>query len=240
MTSWYSGFQGTRVAESTLREMAVLPLLGPTLPVPAPDFHYAAPNARPLPFGGYTLVPGVPLSDARRAANAGSVAEGIGGFLTALHSFPITIAQALGVPGGTAEQWREEYAAFRDMILPTIAPNVSDDERHEIVAAFDRFLDDDRHFTFTPVLLHRDLVDEHILVEGETGTLSGVIDFEDMSIGDPAFDFTGIAHLGPAAVTAYRGPVDAGFAERIRFYRWLMPLHEVQYGVDEGNIHVRQ
>jgi aminoglycoside 2''-phosphotransferase len=221
-----------RVAAATLKEMAVLPILRPALPAAAPDYRYAAPDALPLPFGGYTLVPGTPLGDTDRTINLGTIAAEVGKFLTALHGFPVAIAKARGVPGGTAEQWRAEYGAFRDLIGPMLAPYVADHEYRRIATEFESFLQDDRHFTFTPVVLHRDLVDEHILVDQRTATLSGIIDFEDMSIGDPAFDFTGIVDLGPEALAAYRGPLDEGFAERIGFYSWLRPLHAIRYGVE--------
>jgi aminoglycoside 2''-phosphotransferase len=222
------------VAEATLREMAMLPILRPTMPVAVPDYRYAAPHAKPCPFGGYTLVPGTPLNDRHTTAHAARVAAGVARFLTALHRFPVASAQAHGVLGGTTEQWRTEYGTFRDRIVPAIASHVFEHEQRQIAAVFEAFLQDDRHFAFTPVLLHRDLVDEHILVDGETAALTGVIDFEDISIGDPAFDFTGIMRLGPGVLAAYRGPVDDGFAERIRFYDWLRPLHEMQYGIESG------
>ena len=53
-----------------------------------------------------------------------------------------------------------------------------------------------------------------------------------MSIGDPAFDFIGLTVLGSGVAAAYQGPVDGGFAERMRFYTWLWPLHELRYGVE--------
>jgi hypothetical protein len=55
-----------------------------------------------------------------------------------------------------------------------------------------------------------------------------------MSIGDPAFDFIGLTALGGGVANAYQGPADGGFAERMRFYTWLWPLHELRYGVDVG------
>ncbi|MHB8926136.1 MAG: phosphotransferase [Bacillota bacterium] len=81
---------------------------------------------------------------------------------------------------------------------------------------------------------HRDLSADHLLVDPQTLGLTGVIDFEDAAVGDPAFDFTGLAGLGPGALDNYKGPSDAGFAERIEFYRRLVPLHELLYGIEEG------
>lgn len=229
--------KNARVAASTLREIAVLPVLRRGLPTAVPDFRYAAPrgiSAYPFAFVGYTLVPGTPLNQAPSGLNLPSVAGVMGAFLTALHSFPLSSAIALGVPGGTAEDWRAEYARWYEETRRLSAPYLTNDEQARVDSIVARFLQDDRYFTFTPVLLHRDLSEEHVLIDPHTGRLSGVIDFEDMSIGDPAFDFIGLTALGGGVANAYQGPVDGGFAERMRFYTWLWPLHEVRYGVEAG------
>ncbi len=82
--------------------------------------------------------------------------------------------------------------------------------------------------------LHRDLGPENILVDPATGALTGVIDFEDTMIGDPAFDFCKVVHIEPETLDLYDGPRDPGFELRIEFYRRLEPLHELRYGIESG------
>jgi aminoglycoside phosphotransferase (APT) family kinase protein len=48
----------------------------------------------------------------------------------------------------------------------------------------------------SPVLVHRDLAAEHILLNERTGKLSGIIDWSDISISDPAVDLAGAYHWG--------------------------------------------
>jgi aminoglycoside phosphotransferase (APT) family kinase protein len=43
---------------------------------------------------------------------------------------------------------------------------------------------------FTPMVIHADLGGEHVLTSG--GRVTGVIDFSDVSFGDPDYDFTSL------------------------------------------------
>ena len=71
-------------------------------------------------------------------------------------------------------------------------------------------------------VIHNDLGADHLLVDPETGRATAILDFGDLSIGDPANDFVGLpAWLGWSflreVLHAY-GPVDdASFFERIEF-----------------------
>jgi aminoglycoside 2''-phosphotransferase len=224
-------------AETIQREMAVLPQLLPTLPTAIPDYRFRAPRGAggdPAPFGGYTLVPGVPLATGEDSVDASALAADLGALLAALHSFPVEKAIALGVQGGTAAAWRVEYSGLAGEMHQQAAPYLTALERQRVAEGFERFLQDDRHFAFTPVLLHRDLGPDHVLTDPVNGRLSGLIDFEDMSIGDPAFDFNGLAFLGADLLAAYGHPTDATFGERMQFYTWLWPFHELRYGLESG------
>ena len=56
-------------------------------------------------------------------------------------------------------------------------------------------MQDDRLADFAPTVLHADLWFEHLLV-GTDGHLIGVIDFETVTIGDPAVDLSPQLYLG--------------------------------------------
>jgi aminoglycoside phosphotransferase (APT) family kinase protein len=104
-------------------------------------------------------------------------------------------------------------------------------------ALWEPFLADDANFAFHPALIHADLAGEHILCDPATGMLTGIIDWGDARVGDPALDFTGLLRdAGPAfadaALAAYPGPVDPAFRRRMEFYARLIPYHEVRFGLD--------
>lgn len=224
-----------RAAASMLKEISLMPELANALPVPVPDFHYAAPAGapgHPWPFAGYPLVPGMPVARLGRDSLGPGFAAAVGDFLTALHGFPVFRALALGVPGGTPRDWKAHYTDWylqtRELIQPYLAPA----EQVQVDDFIGGFLRDDRNFTFTPVLLHHDLSDDHLLADPATGVLTGVIDFEDAIVGDPAFDFIGLARLGTQVFDRYRGPRDEGFAGRMRFYTRLWPLHHLRHAAE--------
>jgi aminoglycoside 2''-phosphotransferase len=225
------------VATWLRHEIALLPLLGPTLPVSVPRFTYVAePSpAFPYPFVGYRKLPGVPLTDAPAALiEPQRLAAQIGAFLTALHRFPVARAIACGIPAMSSETWRAQYAAMLAE-LRTLFPRMTPAERERMERLFAAYLENPLHRHFTPVLLHRDLGGDHLLLDPETGDLAGVIDWGDLSIGDPAQDFCGLpAGWLPSLLAHYGGAAGATFAERVAFSRALGPYHTLLFGLRAG------
>jgi aminoglycoside phosphotransferase (APT) family kinase protein len=85
------------------RELRVLPLLSPhlPLPIPAPAFVGAPDEDYPYPFAGYPLLPGTTAcqlawSEEERERNAAL----LGGFLSALQVYRLTTRRARGARGG--------------------------------------------------------------------------------------------------------------------------------------------
>jgi aminoglycoside phosphotransferase (APT) family kinase protein len=87
------------------------------------------------------------------------------------------------------------------------------------------------------VLLHNDLAAEHVLCDAETGIPTGVIDWSDMALGDPAADLAGILHWGgvPLAklvLAHYDGHVDDHCLARARFLAACRGVGDVRFGLD--------
>ncbi len=218
-------------------EVALLPELAPALPVLIPQFDYIAEASAdfPYPFVGYRKLPGVPLADAPPGlVDAKRLAAQIGAFLTALHRFPVARAIACGVEVQTPQTWRYRYADFLAE-MRALYPRLTPAERERTESLFVAYLDNPAHRGFTPVLLHQDLGGEHVLLDPETGDLSGIIDWGDVTIGDPAQDLCGFpATWLPTLLAHYGGPVDATFAARVAFYRALGPYHTLRFGLRVG------
>ena len=90
-----------------------------------------------------------------------------------------------------------------------------------------------------PVLLHGDLSPEHVLADAD-GTVTGVIDFGDIAVGDPAWDFVylyadyGVEFL-EIAVHAYKPASLPNFVDRL-FRLYELDLVEwVLEAIDEDN-----
>ncbi len=200
-------------------------------PVPRPLYVSDGCAAFPQPFFGYRKLDGAALAGASGAQRL-ALAPQIGRFLTELHSFPPERAAALGVACYTTEGWREHYRAFRETTRRDVAPLLASEERGAVEAFWRRFLDDERHFRFRPVLVHADLGQSHILIDEAGASIRAVIDFADAMVGDPAIDFVGFdPELRHAVLESYELPVDETFLERARCYLQIGPMHEVLYGL---------
>lgn len=205
------------VAAAHRREAALLPLVARSVSfaVPAPAFFRDWGDRTCM---GYPLIPGRPLTvDDDWPALAGVLRE--------LHGIPAR-------QDGSA--WRAYYERLWADVTGEVLPVLDAALRAALVRAYRQFLDGD--WDFTPVLVHRDLAPEHILVDDD-GRIVGLIDFEDATIGDPAIDFAGLLPiLGPERIETliadYGRPISR---DRLRCYWWLVPVHDLRHGLATGD-----
>jgi aminoglycoside phosphotransferase (APT) family kinase protein len=211
------------VRECIEMELRLLPELAPALPVPVPRFEHLADGVRAV---AYRKLDGAPV-DVSRVAPAAA----LGRFLSALHEFPVERARELGAPSHD-HGWRERYESFARGLLGRVGSMLGDD-RDRADTMLSDFLDDPSNFEFTPRLIHADLGPAHILAREDE--LTGVIDWSDARIGDPALDLAWALHATPPAfaraVLAGYGSDDGSLAERALFFHRLGPWYELHYGV---------
>jgi aminoglycoside 2''-phosphotransferase len=225
------------------REAELLPLLADRLPLPIPRYtHRGTDPAWPgLRIVGYQFIPGQPLLTARASPEqCATQAAQLGEFVRALHAVPVAEARRHGALGGDAADRRDAYRRFFATVRANMLTLFDARERAAIVAFWSRYLDDDACFAFTPTLVHRDLVAEHVLVDTATGHLTGVIDWGDAGIDDPAVDFAGVwRQLGEdfahQMLAAYRQPLDTALLRRMTFYAGMEPFHEIHFGQLHGD-----
>ncbi|SNS19992.1 phosphotransferase family protein [Actinomadura mexicana] len=201
------------------------------VPVPEPSFTVAEQGCL-----AYFKLPGLPLIDAdpaRRAARGGSVAVTLGEFLGALHAVPVgEMAGLVETDDEPMAVWVEEsaqiYAAIIEAVPPPHRPAVE-----AFLAASPPAGPRDLVFS------HNDLGIEHVLIDPDAWTVTGVIDWSDAAITDPARDF-GLLYrdLGPdaldLALSGYRA--DAGdVTARAGFYARCGVLEDVAYGLQTGH-----
>jgi aminoglycoside 2''-phosphotransferase len=224
-------------------EIRLLPELAPRLSLAIPQFTHIGQGSLHNPEGlfvGYQRLTGVPLTEYMpQIWDEDWWKPSVGQFLTTLHQFPVARAQELGVPGGTAEEWRTIYQEFYRTVQIRVYPLVSGAQRAGITKYFEGYLNTPRNFTFTPVLLHADLYSGHILLDAWAKTVTGIIDFSECRIGDPAFD------MRNAWEPFYMGDRADNWQERRSFFYLLQPLVELAYsdgnsGLEEMNPDVRE
>ncbi len=221
-------------------ERRLLPALAGALPLPVPDVAFFWPGSTVYPglFIGHRRIGGTQLAAEHLTPDrAAGLAQQLGQFLSALHRFPIDQAAQLGVPAGDWLEWHRRYQKQYQQIQSGVLPLLDQQAQARIGRDWQVFLNDDARFATT--LIHHDLNGEHILYDPERGTITGIIDWGDTAIGDPAIDFAGLlADYGEEfterVLSYYQGEIDDSIRRRVRFYQRAMPINTVLFGLDTG------
>lgn len=182
----------------------------------------------PYPVAAHRFIPGVPVDELDERHLATAPAQ-IGEALSAIHAVPIDAARQIGVvedevDGVGAREWLKQGIASLSR-LPEIDPIVTRaiqwvQEASIPTAAFGGPLR----------FIHQDLSPEHVLANPETGRLTGIIDWTDVLLGDPARDFVFVVawrgwSFAEEVLRHYAHPLEAGFRDRLRFMaRVLTPI----------------
>lgn len=218
-------------------EIALLPHLATCLPLSIPQLEFICKGNKGYPwqFVGYPKIPGTPLTKPfLDATDPHKPARQLGAFLTQLHNYSVKKAKQAQVRYFNADQWRTFYKTFYQQVKEKIFPVLSKDLQDKITKSWNAFLTKDQHFQFQSVLIHRDLGEEHILWDQKQECITGIIDWNDVSIGDPAIDFTGILDCyGDAftetVLTHYQRSLDPTFLDRAEFYMKIGWCHCILY-----------
>lgn len=168
------------------KEICALPILEPQLEVKIPKFKYIGADAS---FVGYEKIEGEMLtkelfysfSPNQQKALQKSLAE----FLQTVHRQNIAKFTACGIE---IQDCRAEYESDFANIRKYVFPLVSSQTQQFITQQFHGYLNDEKNFSFQPVLLHNDLSADHIFVDSERAQVTGIIDFGDIGIGDGDYD----------------------------------------------------
>ena len=162
-----------------------------------------------------------------RGSKRERLASQIAAFLRELHAFPPDEARSREVP--EMDLWPDRYEALIASTLPHLGPA----GRAWLEAQAASFEAAGDTSNAPRILVHGDIAGPHLLLDGDSN-LTGVIDFGDAMIADPALDFAGILNEFSWAflerVLAHYGDVDLGLRERARFYIDVVPVFQVEYG----------
>lgn len=230
--------EGTRDTE---KEMRILPLLKDSLSLRIPEILYWGKQENGYPFMGYPLVPGEPLderyfSSLPQEVQAG-IAEQLAQFIGQVRSFPTERARNLSVP---ERNFFRYYTTVYQNLQELLFPQIKRELATYLVQCFDWYLGEARHFQYVPALLHGDLSCEHLLFDRAAQQLSGIIDFGDLLIGDPIFEyryfveecgweFTGV-------VMDLVGEGASGIKERIGFFLTADAAEYALEGLNRGDV----
>lgn len=206
-----------------------------TLEIPSPEFVDAESDT---PFMGYKMVQGVSLSRYYSTTNTEQrqfLGRQVGGFLGQLHAIDGS-SLGLGDEGSyRPEESRTEYWEVFKRVQDVVFPQLSKTEKEWAQNLFHGFLDPDENFDFEPVLIHGDFDTSNILVDSLSYTVTGIIDFEETRVYDPAADFIFLSegvdfltHL----IAAYTGEIDPRLGERVIFRLGRQPFIYILWGTE--------
>lgn len=177
------------------REIRVLPLLAPhlPLPIPVPEWVGEPTEEYPWRFAGYRRLPGRPISGqplTDEQLEAAAVA--LGDFLAALHALP---PAALELPGDEIGRlaFGDRLPLLRQRLLALAQKALIADAAPWLALVEAAPLPTGRR-----VPVHGDLYTEHLLADS-AGRIRAVIDWGDVHAGDPAVDLSFVFSLLPPA-----------------------------------------
>jgi aminoglycoside phosphotransferase (APT) family kinase protein len=197
-------------------EIRLLKYLNKKISLPIPDYTYIT---KDFSFAGYNMINGVGVSKERYkkldVKEKDLMAMKLAIFLNELHSTPLSVAKKYGIE---EESYPQSHKKFELEVHKYLLPKFNRQEKISV----HKFLKN--LGTIYPiknkVLTHGDLARENFLIAD--GKISGVIDFTDMSINDPAVDFNDLWDYGEKFVkkvyAEYKSKRDDGLVSRSKLY----------------------
>ncbi len=195
------------------KELKFLPLLNKRTKVKIPNPYYIPSDKS---FFGYKFIPGEALTPENykklTQAQKNTLARKIVQFLKDLHSFPLGLAKKCGVGYGWSSQ---DAIKWHNLHMSLVLEHLSEEEGLWIKRIL-RNLKNAR-IKFRSVVTHHDLTIDHIIFDLRKGKFSGIIDFGDVQIADPAEDVGKLWEYGEDFVDLlikYYQPKDKNFKDR--------------------------
>lgn len=229
------------VMEELKKESEILPIISNhvTLEVPVPLYSSFESDEPGQVFVGYKMIMGTPLERELywQLENKQTLAAQIGGFLHELHGLPADCLAGVSIKTRDGfTYWSRILAQVEKSIFPYIRPEF----REQILESFRRFLDNNENFRYKPVLTHGDFGTSNIIYDVKASKISGVIDFGQATLDDPAIDIASLIcpmgydeDFSQYLVRAY--PQMLALLPRARFYSSTFALQEALFGLETGD-----
>jgi macrolide phosphotransferase len=221
------------VIEKARAEARALKLMQSKLPVEVPDWHIFSDEliAYPMLRGnpGLTFDPATYEVTWNFDQASPLFPETLGQAIAALHAIEIEDAREAGLPVSTPEQVREKWLADLDLVRNS----------YEILpdqwADWQTWIADDSYWPKHTAPIHGDLYAGHVMVD-EDGRATGMIDWTEARVGDPAVDLIGhIRVFGEDALAglleSYRADGGRTWPRILDHCRKLHSAHAVTYAL---------
>lgn len=213
-------------------ELEILDRIRPRVSVAVPmPFHRSA-NAM-----AYRRLPGVTLRNVWLRAlpepAQQRLADQLAEALFAIHTTP-----GDGLPPTGAPTTAHAQEAIRRDVEALVYPLLMRHQREWAEALFDSMLSDPAGFDHEPVLIHGDIGPYHLLVDEDSASLTGILDFGVGGLGDPANDIALLLqNYGESFVARLRShyPGLERLLNRARYYAQAIELQWAMRGLKSGD-----
>ncbi|WP_010096956.1 phosphotransferase family protein [Ornithinibacillus scapharcae] len=171
-------------------EIKALPSLKKHISLNIPEFIFLGKQDNGFPFVGYRLLPGEPMNEQLFCSlppeTKNKIAHQIAEFMDQISSFSVAHAKNLDIP---VKNFYQSYLETFYEVKEKAFPEVNQDLQTYISYRFEMYLENKNNFKYSPKLLHADLSMDHLLFDQKRQELTGVIDFGDIKIGDPDYEY---------------------------------------------------
>ncbi len=228
-------------AQLIKNEIDILNLLNSfiSLKIPIP-LHYSLDIENP--FMVYEKIPGISLSkcfNEIKTSQKNKIAFQIEDFLSELHS--LRLDEPSKLKSLSTEDYYDYWMKVNIEMKKEISPKLNSEQKNWLDNVFKDFLEDDRNFKFNPCVIHGDFDTSNILVDPNSFNITGIIDFEESSIFDPAADFLfydeGEVFL-KNILNKYKGIKEESFLNRMKFLYCRTCLPYFQFGLKNNRMDV--
>ncbi len=214
---------------------SIKPLLGNLIP---DKIALVMKKFRGEPFGvlSYNAIEGITLDDAAPLSRdmETSIWTQMTRILPAIHHHMPPGLSKCGIPSLNGPAWRNFYAGFLQDLRLTVFPVLTDHLSSYLEGQIRTFVGNDSNFEFRPALIHGDIDPRNLIWDTHSLTISGIIDWGDSMIGDPAFDYASMLfneRIGLQLIRNQRELSGAGPIRRIEFYHRMVPVYWIIYGL---------
>ncbi|MHA2287354.1 MAG: phosphotransferase [Promethearchaeota archaeon] len=192
------------------------------------------------PLMGYEKIDGIPFSQCYYKTSKREklqIAKEISMFLSELHSDELlneVVRNRLIDTTFSCESYREKWEKYFEKIQVSLFNSMKSTQKRWITNLFNTFLNEKENFNFKYAIIHGDFDITNILIDPKSLKITGIVDFEDSRIYDPAADFLfydeGNDFL-KEILSSYKGEIDKNFEKRMKFLYGRSCLAYIEFGM---------
>ncbi|WHZ56082.1 phosphotransferase [Metabacillus hrfriensis] len=228
-------------ARQYTKEFHMLPQIRPFLDIeiPLPIIYMVNPSIHPSGIMGYKKLKGTPLNpDLLISKKRNIIAKQLAEFIIKLHKIPIGM---LDCNFQQESNNKSHIKILREDTQEILNQVLTVKEQHKMAKWWEEALEDSTFFSHHFVLCHGDLWYENILVDDLCSGITGIIDFSNMTIGDPAKDLATQGYMGEEfynqILSEYKHsfPEDTTIEHRVKRHQGLRELDGLRYAIKHDN-----